>query len=48
LELKFYNDIYTFDVNVAFDVPLYELNPSPAKNFPNLLLHILLLQIWHG
>lgn len=31
LELKFYNDIYTFDVNVAYDIPLYELNPSPVR-----------------
>jgi hypothetical protein len=31
LELKFYNDIYTFDVNVAYEIPLYELNPSPIR-----------------
>jgi hypothetical protein len=31
LELKFYNDIYTFDVNVAYDIPLYELNPTTVR-----------------
>jgi hypothetical protein len=31
LELKFYNDISTFDVNVAYDIPLYELNPTPFR-----------------
>jgi hypothetical protein len=31
LELKFCNDISTFDVNVAYDIPLYELNPSPFR-----------------
>jgi len=31
LELKFHNDISTFDVNVAYDIPLYELNPTPFR-----------------
>jgi len=31
LELIFYNDIYTLDVNVAFDITLHEFNPSPFR-----------------